>query len=266
MFLVFTVGVLLQMADKVVVGGTGKCMEKFDIDICLANATSIPCSHNPVCGKVFNMSYVNVQPYSDLILADLIRRCCGDCVNVSLIHNIDLISQITPSVMETSHFVFPVLGRADAKKLYGHHFIPLIETPSVYFITPKDDDLLQKLVSACLQMWPLVIMCFMMVLVSGFLQWSVDTWVNETQFPRSLFIGWFEGIWWSFISMTTVGYGDKCPKSVAGRLLTIVWIFIGITTFSLVTAMLSSEITKVNHKHPPEISEAKVGKSFIIIT
>ena len=46
--------------------------------------------------------------------------------------------------------------------------------------------------------------------------------------------------------MSTVGYGDKIPKSVAARLFSIVWIFVGITNFSIVTAMLTSEIFKVS--------------------
>ena len=30
--------------------------------------------------------------------------------------------------------------------------------------------------------------------------------MNAEEFPRSFFRGIFEGFWWSFVSMTTVGY------------------------------------------------------------
>lgn len=30
--------------------------------------------------------------------------------------------------------------------------------------------------------------------------------MNTEEFPRSFLRGFFEGFWWSFVSMTTVGY------------------------------------------------------------
>ena len=59
--------------------------------------------------------------------------------------------------------------------------------------------------------------------------------------------------------MTTVGYGDKAPKSAGARLFAIFWIIIGITTFSLVTAMLSAEISKHNNLPKPNMEHARVG-------
>ena len=108
-------------------------------------------------------------------------------------------------------------------------------------------------------MWPLFVICALMVLISGFICWLVEMQGNAEQFPRTFVSGWFEGIWWSFISITTVGYGDKSPTSVAGRLLSILWIIIGITSFSLITATLTSEIVSANSVSPPTVRDAKVG-------
>ena len=41
--------------------------------------------------------------------------------------------------------------------------------------------------------------------------------------------------------MTTVGYGDKAPKSIAGRIFSIIWILSGIVIFSVI----SGEITRI---------------------
>ena len=61
--------------------------------------------------------------------------------------------------------------------------------------------------------------------------------------------------------MTTVGYGDKAPRSIPARLFSIIWIIVGITTFSIVTAMLTTEIFKVNTIPPPraQMVDARVG-------
>ena len=59
--------------------------------------------------------------------------------------------------------------------------------------------------------------------------------------------------------MTTVGYGDKIPKSNPARLFSIIWIIIGITAFSIITATLTSEIYKVNNLPPPPMQDVRVG-------
>ena len=102
---------------------------------------------------------------------------------------------------------FKVLGREDTSQMYGHPFIPLIEIPNVYYVTVNKGNLMMDLIISCLQMWPLMIMCALMVIISGFICWCMETWNNENEFPRTFLSGWFEGIWWSFISMTTVGIG-----------------------------------------------------------
>ena len=42
--------------------------------------------------------------------------------------------------------------------------------------------------------------------------------------------------------MTTVGYGDKAPKSVLGRVFAIMWIIIGITMIAVYTATLTTNL------------------------
>ena len=49
--------------------------------------------------------------------------------------------------------------------------------------------------------------------------------------------------------MTTVGYGDKCPKKVSGRIIAAVWMIIGIMWFAGFTATLSSALTMEKIEH-----------------
>ena len=238
-----------------------KCSVTLDLDACNASHNTIigECQDLPVCRKHFNIVYMNHKPYSEHILNDTLRVCCGDCVSSSIVMNISKLSDIKPDIINMSHFVFPVLGKKSVNRLYGYQFLPLFETPNIYYITCKENNLMRKLVISCLNMWPLFLISALLVIISGFLCWIAELWKNEIEFPQSFLSGWFEGIWWSFISMTTVGYGDKVPKSVSGRLLTIIWIIIGITSFSLITAMLTSEIVAANSMPPPAIEHARVG-------
>ena len=59
--------------------------------------------------------------------------------------------------------------------------------------------------------------------------------------------------------MTTVGYGDKIPKSIGARLYSIVWIMIGVIGFGILTGQLTGEIVKANAPPPSSMKEREVG-------
>lgn len=49
-----------------------------------------------------------------------------------------------------------------------------------------------------------------------------------------------DGIWWAWVTVTTVGYGDVVPVTNAGRLLAGLVMLIGLGLFSLITANFSA--------------------------
>jgi voltage-gated potassium channel len=52
------------------------------------------------------------------------------------------------------------------------------------------------------------------------------------------------GVWWAVVTVTTVGYGDLTPKSVQGRLIGIVLMFVGIAFLSLLTAAIAARFVR----------------------
>jgi voltage-gated potassium channel len=54
----------------------------------------------------------------------------------------------------------------------------------------------------------------------------------------------WDGIWWAVVTVTTVGYGDIYPESVAGRLIGMGLMFVGIAFLSLLTAAIASRFVK----------------------
>jgi ABC-type amino acid transport substrate-binding protein len=62
-------------------------------------------------------------------------------------------------------------------------------------------------------------------------------------FPVDHKKGILDAYWWAIVTMTTVGYGDKCPKRVIGRIIASIWMIIGIIWFAAFTATLSSSLT-----------------------
>lgn len=52
----------------------------------------------------------------------------------------------------------------------------------------------------------------------------------------------FGGVWWSLVTMTTVGYGDIVPQTTAGKLLAALLMIMGIAMFAMITGVVSYKI------------------------
>jgi voltage-gated potassium channel len=59
--------------------------------------------------------------------------------------------------------------------------------------------------------------------------------VDDEQFPS---VG--SGLWWAVQTVTTVGYGDNVPMTVAGRLLAVLVMLLGISFLTVITAAITS--------------------------
>ena len=60
--------------------------------------------------------------------------------------------------------------------------------------------------------------------------------------------------------MTTVGYGDKNPKTFLGRIFAVVWILIGITITSMYIGALAGSVYSLQTQSgPPVLNGRRVG-------
>ena len=84
---------------------------------------------------------------------------------------------------------------------------------------------------------------FAALLGVGLVAWLVERRANPEQFGGKGIRGLFQGVWWSAVTMTTVGYGDKAPRTVAGRLLATLWMFSSLVAVSAFTATIASLLT-----------------------
>lgn len=72
-------------------------------------------------------------------------------------------------------------------------------------------------------------------------------WFNERKhnpvFPQSYRQGIWEAFWWAGVTVTTVGYGDKIPKGVGGRIFALFWMFAGYFILAYFTASVTTTFT-----------------------
>ncbi len=54
----------------------------------------------------------------------------------------------------------------------------------------------------------------------------------------------FDALWWSSATITTVGYGDVFPVTAAGRMIGVVTMVVGISAFAIVTAKVAEYLVR----------------------
>lgn len=68
--------------------------------------------------------------------------------------------------------------------------------------------------------------------------------------------GWtlFQGLYFSVITLTTVGYGDLVPRTFAGRAFTIFYVLIGIGIIVALAGQLAAKLIEARtpRREPPE--------------
>lgn len=57
-----------------------------------------------------------------------------------------------------------------------------------------------------------------------------------------------DALWWSFITITTVGYGDHFPVTNLGRLISVVLIVAGVASFGAAISYISDKTQALKHK------------------
>ena len=66
---------------------------------------------------------------------------------------------------------------------------------------------------------------------------------------------WIDGMWWAIVTLTTVGYGDYSPATVAGRWVAVFVMAGGIGSVAILTGLLADEIREAKIHHRDETPE-----------
>ncbi len=99
-------------------------------------------------------------------------------------------------------------------------------------------------------------------LLVGALMWLLERRQNP-HFQGSPVAGVGAGMWWAVVTMSTVGYGDKVPRSGPGRLLAMVWMLASLILLTTVTASITTSLTlgrlEAKVSGPEDLGKLRVG-------
>jgi polar amino acid transport system substrate-binding protein len=89
----------------------------------------------------------------------------------------------------------------------------------------------------------ILISIIIVLLLVGIMVYLFERKGNPEHFGGNAIQGVGSGFWFSAVTMTTVGYGDKLPKTIGGRIVSLIWMFTAVILVSLFTATITSTLT-----------------------
>ncbi|KAK7930718.1 hypothetical protein WMY93_007113 [Mugilogobius chulae] len=101
---------------------------------------------------------------------------------------------------------------------------------------------------------------FLVLIFSSFLVYLVENKINKE------FATYADALWWGTITLTTIGYGDKTPKTWTGRMLSAGFALLGISFFALPAGILGSGFAlKVQEQHRQKHFEKRRNPAAYLI-
>ena len=91
--------------------------------------------------------------------------------------------------------------------------------------------------SSMLDIFDVVFVVLATIIIIVLIAGNVIYLLEPQTFPNA-----YIGCWWAMVTMTTVGYGDMVPVTIAGRLAASVLMLTGITSFALLTGTISIKL------------------------
>ncbi|XP_066928943.1 uncharacterized protein [Clytia hemisphaerica] len=223
------------------------------------------------CPPIIYNNFFNSQPYIDYnkkliemaglfphLLQMIITNVCTDTCN-SYNHSViyyDRTSSGDPSskknevgvrkkIGQSAHMNFPIQGLVSMKKFQGDHpfvsLVPFQGTAFVVFHEAVKSVGFIGLFKAVFNAWAVVVISCLMAWLCGCVYWFTEQTSETSEINlQSALIGQIQGFWISFITMTTVGYGDINPSTFPSKVLMILWALIGLVVFGLTMGVIGS--------------------------
>jgi ABC-type amino acid transport substrate-binding protein len=94
-----------------------------------------------------------------------------------------------------------------------------------------------------LNLLPVIGLLILLSLTAGTIVWLFEARRNPEMFGGGTVRGVGHGIWWAMVTLTTVGYGDKAPKTLGGRMVALIWMFASIILIASFTAAITTSFT-----------------------
>ena len=118
-------------------------------------------------------------------------------------------------------------------------------------------DVLGKFIS--LAFLKVVLLLVAILLLAGVGVWYFERKKNE-EFSGKGTQGLGAAFWWSAVTMTTVGYGDKSPQTSGGRTIALIWMFTSVIILTSFTAAIVTSLSQASYLPDKTIADLRHDK------
>jgi len=159
--------------------------------------------------------------------------------------------QLLDAVNREEVDVIPALAATEQHEIIMDLSLPFLRSGSAIAVTAEAAEhswlrFAGHLVS--LNVLPVIVLLILLSLIAGTIVWLFEARRNPEMFGGGTFRGIGHGIWWAIVTLTTVGYGDKTPKTLGGRIVALMWMFASVIIIASFTAAITTSFTVVELK------------------
>lgn len=107
---------------------------------------------------------------------------------------------------------------------------------------------------------PRLLVFFLSAVVTG----AVLVHLAESGWEDGMFARLFDGIWWSVVTIASVGYGDKYPRTDVGRSFAILLILSGVVLTSLISGTIASIFVERRIREGKGLRDVKLKRHILV--
>ncbi|XP_047125711.1 uncharacterized protein LOC105849170 isoform X2 [Hydra vulgaris] len=209
------------------------------------------------------------------LLQEMVVKSCGSCQgysNSKLYFNqsktgdetiksseFDLKNAINKDV----DFSFPIYGMNGREVAPDSEFSVLVRSPGIALVVRNENTINQvinKMLLGVLNVWPVLLISYAIASIFGIAIWFTDQFSNPEQFSKgSSLRGPLSGFWFTFVTMTTIGYGDLSPRSILSRTFAMVWFLTGLILNGIIIAFIVTNLTTLSSSKDYMLYNTKVA-------
>jgi polar amino acid transport system substrate-binding protein len=138
---------------------------------------------------------------------------------------------MTPDLYKKADLSFPVFTSGLQ--------IMLLNTPKILLHRVAED--LFTIVFSRYMLYLFMLLGLVAVFI-GHVIWLCERGTNP-DFHKGYLKGVGQGIWWAFVTVTTVGYGDATPRRALGRVFAVIFMVSGFLLLAVVTTIITTKLT-----------------------
>eukprot|EP00111_Clytia_hemisphaerica_P004297 TCONS_00012267-protein len=150
-------------------------------------------------------------------------------------------ARVFDDIDDFTQFSFP-LNSNPASADTDSNFVPVVKYPGAVLIVrqPDTSELVKQMILNILGIWPIFLINALFIILSGGIVWALENYIGTEQFQTKPRAGVAEGIYWAYVTQTTVGYGDFTPVRVSSRIFAVIWILISFVMASILLGSLTT--------------------------